>query len=353
MLKGNMAKKSVCIVGSGNWGSAIAKILGKNVQGSDIFEEKILMYMYEENVNGRKLTEIVNTEHENVKYLPGVKIPENVVAVPEVCEACTGADILVFVLPHQFVRTTCQKMVGSIKKNAIAISLIKGFAITDSGIQLISSIISEILGIECAVMMGANLAVEVASEQFCESTIGSKNEVTGRLLKQLFQTPYFRCTVVEDANTVESCGALKNVVGIGAGIVDGLGYGDNTKAAVIRLGLMEMIKFCEIFTTGSKTETFFESCGVADLVATCHGGRNRMLGEAVVKSDKTIRELEKEILRGQSFQGPLVAKEIYEILEKKNMLQRFPLFVTVHKICKRELEPSNFIDCLREHPEHM
>lgn len=348
-----MAKKSVCIVGSGNWGSAIAKIIGNNVKDSPTFEKEVRMYMYEENVDGRKLTEIVNTDHENTKYLPGVKLPENVVAIPDVAVACKDADILVFVLPHQFVRSTCEKMKDSIKKGAVAVSLIKGFAITDHGIKFISEIVTETIGCECAVMMGANLAGEVANEQFCESTIGSTNEATGNVLKKLFGTPYFRCTVVDDAKTVESCGALKNVVGIGAGIVDGLGFGDNTKAAVIRLGLMEMVKFCEVFVPGSKMETFFESCGVADLVATCHGGRNRMLGEAVVRSNKTIRELEKEILRGQSFQGPLVAKEIYEMFVQKNFVDRFPLFVAVHKICKREMQPQNFIDCLREHPEHL
>ncbi|XP_076436974.1 LOW QUALITY PROTEIN: glycerol-3-phosphate dehydrogenase [NAD(+)], cytoplasmic-like [Babylonia areolata] len=355
-VRTNMAKKSVCIVGSGNWGSAIAKIIGNNVQDSGQFEKEVRMWMYEEKVDGRNLTEIVNTEHENVKYLPGIKLPTNVVAIPDVKEACKDADILVFVLPHQFVDKTCAAMRDHVKKEAVAISLIKGFALTDSGIKLVSDIISESLNkMPCAVLMGANLAGEVASELFCESTIGCKDENMGQLFKTLFSTPYFRCTVVGDASTVECCGALKNVVGIGAGIVDGLKSGANTKAAVIRLGLMEMVKFCEVFMSGAgtKVETFFESCGVADLVATCHGGRNRMLGEQVVKTSKTIHELEKEILRGQSFQGPLVAKEIYEMLEKKNMLQRFPLFVAVHRICKRELEPKELIECLKEHPEHM
>ncbi|KAL8570177.1 hypothetical protein ACOMHN_030973 [Nucella lapillus] len=351
-----MAKKSVCIVGSGNWGSAIAKIIGNNVKDNELFEEQVLMWMYEEKVDGRNLTEIVNTEHENVKYLPGIKLPTNVVAEPDVTKACKGADILVFVLPHQFVTKTCHAMAPHIKKDAVAISLIKGFAITDAGIKLISEIISEKLGgIKCAVMMGANLAGEVANGQFCESTIGSTSDEVGQLMKKLFETLYYRCAVVDDACTVECCGALKNVVGIGAGIVDGLKCGDNTKAAVIRLGLMEIIKFCEVFMTQGKgkMETFFESCGIADLVATCHGGRNRMLGEAVVNSDKTIRQLEKEILKGQSFQGPLVAKEIYGMLKDRNMMERFPLFVAVHKICTREMTPEKFIDCLRTHPEHM
>ncbi|CAG2256198.1 GPD1 [Mytilus edulis] len=335
-----MSKKSVCIVGSGNWGSAIAKILGKNAKDrSDQFETCVKMWMYEEMVDGRKLTEIVNTEHENVKYLPGVKIPENVVAIPDLIKASEDADILIFVLPHQFVAKTCEQMKGKIKPSAIAVSLIKGVSIDDSGMRMISNVIKEVL--------------EVAQEQFCETTIGCAVNGTGELLKSLFETPYFRCSVVTDQATVELCGALKNIVGIGAGIADGLGHGDNTKAAVIRLGLMEMIKFSEIFIPGSQRATFFESCGISDLVATCHGGRNRMLGEHIVKSDKTVKQLEKELLKGQSFQGPLAAREIFKMLKDKNLTERFPLFVSVHYICLRESQPEEFINCLRNHPEHI
>ncbi|XP_033733016.1 glycerol-3-phosphate dehydrogenase [NAD(+)], cytoplasmic-like [Pecten maximus] len=346
--------KAVCIIGSGNWGSAIAKIVGNNVrERSELFDPLVRMYVYEEMVDGEKLTELINTKHENVKYLPGVQLPDNVVAVPNLLEASKDGDIFIFVLPHQFVMNICTTMKGNIKKDSIAVSLIKGVSIMESGIKLISDVITEELGIHCSAMMGANLAGEVAQEQFCESTIGSTNEKNGKLLKRLFETPYFHCMIVNDTPTVEICGALKNVVGIGAGIVDGMGYGDNTKAAVIRLGLMEMIKFADLFSPGSQTSTFFQSCGIADLVATCHGGRNRMLGESVVRSSKTVKQLEKELLHGQSFQGPLVAREIYHILETKHMLDQFPMFMSVHKICERDMEPSEFVSCLRNHPEHM
>lgn len=346
-------KKRVCIIGSGNWGSAIAKITGNNVRDrSNQFESRINMYVYEEVLDGKKLTEIINTTHENVKYLPGIKLPENVVAVPDVVEATADADILIFVLPHQFVKGICKSIKGKIKPDAFAVSLIKGFDTCEGGIKLLSDVISEHLGIECAVLMGANLAHEVASEAFCESTIGAKNKETGTVLKNLFDADYFRCSVVSDAHTVEACGALKNVVAVGSGITDGLNMGDNTKAAVLRLGMMEMIEFIDIFFKGAKLRTFFESSGLADLVATCHGGRNRKLGEALVKTDKTVPELEKEILNGQSFQGPPTAKEVYEILKEKDMLDRCPMFVAVHHICQRKMEPSKLISLLKNHPEH-
>ncbi|KAK0090200.1 hypothetical protein PV325_002270 [Microctonus aethiopoides] len=346
--------QQVCIIGSGNWGSAIAKIIGVNAKRLDNFDDRVTMYVYEEMINGRKLTEIINEEHENVKYLPGHKIPENVVAVPDVVDAAKDADILVFVVPHQFIRRICSTLLGKIKPTAVGLSLIKGFDKKDGGgIELISHIIAAELNIPMAVLMGANLASEVADEMFCETTIGCKDNPMGMVLRDMIQTPFFRVVVVDDVDSVECCGALKNIVACGAGFVDGLGLGDNTKAAVIRLGLMEMIKFVDVFFPGGKLSTFFESCGVADLITTCYGGRNRKVSEAFVKSGKSIEELEKEMLNGQKLQGPFTAEEVNYMLKLRGMEDRFPLFTAIHRICIGELQPSDFIDCIRSHPEHI
>lgn len=142
--------------------------------------------------------------------------------------------------------------------------------------QLLANLASIIYNqIPCAVLMGANLANEVAEGNFCETTIGCTDKKYGKVLRDLFQANHFRVVVVEDADAVEVCGALKNIVACGAGFVDGLKLGDNTKAAVIRLGLMEMIRFVDVFYPGSKLSTFFESCGVADLITTCYGEASR------------------------------------------------------------------------------
>ncbi len=119
------------------------------------------------------------------------------------------------------------------------------------------------------------------------------------------------------------------MVAFGAGLCDGLGFGDNTKAAVIRLGLMEMIKYCEVFFKGGNPKTFFESCGVADLVTTCYGGRNRKVAEAFARGngEKSLEELEKELLNGQKLQGPETAKEV-SILLKHNKLEDTLVFKT-------------------------
>ncbi|XP_067832786.1 glycerol-3-phosphate dehydrogenase [NAD(+)], cytoplasmic-like isoform X3 [Heptranchias perlo] len=201
----------VCIVGSGNWGTVIGKIVGENAAKSNKFDNIVNMWVFEEMVNGRKLTEIINTEHENVRYLPGYKLPTNLVAVPELLDAAKDADILVLVVPHQFIRRTCDELKGHIKPSTIGISLIKGIDEGVDGLKLISDIIREKLGIEVSVLMGANLASEVAAEQFCETTIGSTNLEHGNVLKELMQTQNFRIRVVEEADTVEICGALKSI----------------------------------------------------------------------------------------------------------------------------------------------
>ncbi|XP_054237004.1 glycerol-3-phosphate dehydrogenase 1-like protein isoform X1 [Indicator indicator] len=326
-----MSPLRVCIVGSGNWGSAIARIIGKNVQKSNRFDPTVRMWVFEEIINGRKLSEIINQEHENVKYLPGYKLPKN-----------------------QFIGRICEQIASQMKPGTFGISLIKGVDEGPDGLKLISDLIREKLKIEISVLMGANIAKEVADEQFCETTIGCKNEKQGEIFKELLQTPNFRITVVLDSDTVELCGALKNIVAVGAGFCDGLDFGDNTKAAVIRLGLMEMVAFAKMFCRGEvSTATFLESCGVADLITTCYGGRNRKVAEAFARTGKSIEELENEMLNGQKLQGPLTSAEVYKILQQKNMLNKFPLFTTIYKICYEGQSVQDFITCLQNHPEHM
>lgn len=340
--------KKVTIIGSGNWGTAIARIVGNNVRKFEEFDDTVKMYVFEEMVNGKKLSEIINTQHENIKYLPGFSIPENVVAVTDPLEASRDADVLIWVLPHKFVRGACSPLVGKIKESAVALSLIKGFDILPGGgVALISDVLHEMLNIEVSVMMGANLAGEVASEKFCESTIGCKNVETGQMLKNIMQTDYFRIAVVDDIRTIEVCGALKNIVAVGAGIVDGLELGDNTKAAVMRIGFMEMITYAKTFYSETKLTTFFESCGVADLITTCYGGRNRKIAEAFVRTGKSMEALEKEMLNGQRMQGPQTAEEVYMMLDTKGLKEKFPLLVAIHRICTGQIPPTSLIDSIR------
>lgn len=211
------------------------------------------MWVYEEVVNGRNLTEIINTDHENVKFLKGVKFTENVVADPDLSSAVKDATLLIFVLPHQFLQRVCPQIKGNHAKGARACSLIKGIEFDTNGPLLISSMIKkEMDGMDVSVLMGANVANEAARDEFCESTVGFSNAANGAVWQRLFDCPTFRVNSIADVAGVELCGALKNVVALGAGFCDGMGFGGNTKAAIIRIGLAETMKFCKMFFTGIK-----------------------------------------------------------------------------------------------------
>ena len=325
--------QKVCIVGSGNWGSAIARIVGVNAREHAEFDDKVDMWVFEEQVDGKNLTEIINTTHVNVKYLPGATLPDNIVAVPDLKQAAAGASVLIFVLPHQFLgRIMPQIKEAGVAPDCKAISLIKGIDFDDKGVILISDIIRKGLDMDVSVLMGANVANEVAKDQFCETTIGYKIPENGALLQKLFHTSCFRVRTVQDTVGVELCGALKNIVAIGAGFCDGLGYGGNTKAAIIRIGLLEMQAFCRRYYDGIMTDTFFESCGVADLITTCFGGRNRKCAEAFAKTGDSWDKIEAELLNGQKLQGTLTAKEVHEVLVRTDAVAEFPLFNMIYRI---------------------
>lgn len=363
-MAGASKGKKVCLVGSGNWGSAIATIVGKNVVSkSNLFQDSVNMYVYEEQVefggSKRNLSEVINEVHENVKYMPGIKLPESVKAVPDLAEAASDAEILIWVVPHQFVKRLAPVVSANCRPDAIHISLIKGGIDIDAEkkeIELCSDLIKKSCNEQdCSVLMGANLANEVAEGQFCEATIGYNVEQNAYILQQLFDFPTFSVSTVKDVPGVELCGALKNIVALGAGFSDGCGWGCNTKSAIMRIGLKEMQNFVShFFPDDSKPETFFESCGIADLITTCFGGRNRKCAEAFAKrvgsvpssgdvnKKETWLEIEKELLNGQKLQGTLTCEEIVDVLREKKLEAQFPFITAVHSVAFHDANPKDF-----------
>lgn len=206
--------------------------------------------------------------------------------------------------------------------------------------------------------MGANVALEVAKGELCESTLASRFALTedDERTRAMLASPETRFHVhhITDVSGAEACGALKNVIALGAGFVDGLGLGNNTKAALLRVGLREMAKFCGTFFDEVEDSTFTESCGMADLITTCYGGRNRkcaqafceqMLREQEGKSEgeapsilpqaecaKKWEEIEAALLNGQKLQGTPTAQEVYTLLRATKTLSGFPLMTTIYEI---------------------
>ena len=343
-------RQRVAIIGSGNWGSAIATIAGYNtMRHKEVFEPIVNMYVYEEIINGEKLTDIINREHVNTKYLPHARLPDNVVAVPKAEEAARDATLLVFVLPHQFILNVCKSLKDAIAPGAHAISMIKGVDVANRHISIYADVIEKSLGIPCAALSGANIANEVAQGLFSETTIGYRASQRDLVdyYKKLFDTPKFRVGAIEDVSGVSLCGALKNIVAVGAGFVDGLEWGGNAKAAIMRIGLMEMRNFALEFFEGVKPETFTEtSAGVADLITTCYGGRNRKCAEAFVRTRKPFHVLEAELLNGQKLQGTETTKDVIEFLESHGKVDKYPLFKTIYDICYNGLDPQQLTERL-------
>lgn len=281
-------------------------------------------------------------------------------------------------------------MAGHHPPYARGISCIKGVSVSGSAVKLFSETIGEKLGIYVGALSGANIASEVAQEKFSETTIaydppavdsrrpspsGSHEDLralataapgvhTGAtglppkaglaplpaeyppldhaLFKTLFHRPYFHARLVSDVAGVSLGGALKNVIALAAGFVDGLGWGDNAKAAIMRIGLLEMVKFGTLFFGGAAgtaegrgfcRQTFTdESCGVADLITSCSGGRNARCARLSVERGVKIEDVEASELNGQKLPGPLTAREVNAWLRGQGREGEFPLMTGVYLI---------------------
>ena len=370
-----MEKEQICIIGSGNWGSAIATIVGRNAHRLSFCHDEVRMWVFEEDVQineqTAKLSNVINEQHENIKYLPGVKLPENVRAIPNLEEAVKDATVLIFVLPHQFLPKLLPTIRAHVNPTRChGVSLIKGldFDAETKMPVLISKSIETVMGeqFRCGVLMGANVADEVARQRTCESTLACDfgSDSDNERMRQIFDEEHFRVSQISDVAGAEACGALKNIIALGAGFVDGLNLGGNTKAALLRIGLLEMTKFCTIFFGGVEKSTFMESCGVADLITTCYGGRNRKCADEFAKRrggeltyldsescTKLWSEIESEMLNGQKLQGTLAAQEVYSLLKARNLLHQFPLMSAIYEISFNGKPANTITDGIRTHIE--
>lgn len=366
-----------------------------------VFEEQVTIPQDSKHYNAsselsikpQKLTDIINRVHENVKYLPDIPLPDNIIANPSLEDAVKDSTVLVFNLPHQFIARTCQTLKGKIVPFARGISCIKGVDVTNDGISLFSESIGSKLGIYCGALSGANIANEVALEKWSETTVAydpprmdsrqptpqtsrstspapadadaTHLDSTGAHVhltplpadypplshdnvKKLFHRPYFHVRMVHDVAGVSLGGALKNVVALAAGFVEGMGWGDNAKAAVMRVGILEQVRFGRRFFAGSFVPATLteESCGIADMITSCSGGRNFRCAKMSIERGVSIEEVERTELNGQKLQGTSTAYEVNGFLKSKGLEAEFPLFTAVYSKSPPPLPPpplSNFL----------
>ncbi|KAH7650184.1 glycerol-phosphate dehydrogenase [Cryptosporidium bovis] len=351
----------VTIFGAGSFGSAISCVVGYNTERTFIFNNEVKLWLYDEKLeSGESLAEVINRDHVNVKYLPDYKLPNNIRAVTDLKEACEDCNLMIFVIPSQYIRSVAsqiKKLNVNFSKEVRAVSLTKGFLVENGHPYLISSIIQEELGVECCVLSGANVASGLAAREFGEATLACSDYDDAYIWQYLFDTPWFKIDCVPDVICTELFGGLKNIIALLVGMIQGLGCGTNTVSAVMRLGVLEMILYGSIFfnvRSSIMTRVFFESCGIADLVTTCLGGRNVRGGKAFTLSNgqKSWSEIETEVTGGQHLAGLVTLKEINETLEvlliekSIDVDKHFPLIRNCYRIAYSGTPPRTLIEIL-------
>ncbi len=304
----------VSVIGAGSWGTALALLLHKNgnhVTVWSVLEEEIIM---------------LKTEHEHKEKLPGVKLPEDMIFTTDLQETIEGKDVLVLAVPSPFTRSTSAKMSPFVKEGQKIVNVAKG--IEESTLMTLSEIIKEeIPQADVAVLSGPSHAEEVGRGLPTTIVVGSEKKETAEYLQTLFMNEVFRVYTGSDVLGIELGAALKNVVALAAGIADGLGYGDNTKAALITRGIAEIARLGVCM--GCRLETFYGLTGIGDLIVTCASmhSRNRRAGILIGKG-ATMEEAMKEVK--MVVEGVYSAKAGYALSKKYHV--SMPIIEQVNKI---------------------
>jgi len=370
-------------VGSGSWGNTVAMLVAENTAAMKDWVNEVRMQIYDEIVLteedmyglqnmggagsnksvvtlpqdgfGTKLSSIINKQHENVKYLPGVPLPRNLKAEPDMEAAIADADVVIVGVPDQYIIPTCQNMKPFLKKSAMLVLLAKGVEFHDGRLLPVTEVVAHELGFPSAqicCLMGANIAKEVAFQQFSESTLGCRNKDDLEWLKPVITRPYFPIATVRNVEGPQMCGALKNVIAIGKGLLDGMGMSTNTIAALMRIGMKEMKGFIlEFFEVPDLV--FWESCCLADLITTCMSGRNQLVAAEFARrqGSVTFEALEREMLDGQHLQGTITSVPVHHILVKKGWVKKYPLLEGVYQVVSGKAKPDSILEVLMSVPQ--
>jgi len=303
----------IAFVGGGSFSTALAILLAKK-------GNIISIYARDKNV-----VEDINKNRRNDKYIKGLNIPENVMAYDSIDEAVKDAEYIVLGVPSHVIRTMAEKLKEKINKDSIIISIAKG--IDQETDERLSRVIENELDNQVVVLSGPSHAEEVACELPTTIVATSRNMDCAKQVQDLFMTEDFRVYTNDDVVGVEIGGAVKNIIALASGIIDGLGYGDNTKAALMTRGMKEISRIG--IALGGREETFYGLTGMGDLIVTCTSmhSRNRRAGILIGKG-KTMDETLEEV--GMVVEGVKACKAFYKLKEKINV--SIPITDALYKV---------------------
>ncbi len=313
------------VVGAGSWGTALASLLAEKNHSVDL-------WAYEEEV-----CQQIRTQRENTVFLPGIRLPPNLSAHSEMEPVVSGKELILLVVPSHVYRQTVQRMTRLLSAETVLVTASKGI---ENGTHLTMSRVLRDIFPECpesriAVLSGPSFAKEVAARVPTAVTVASSEPDTAIRVQKVFATPYFRVYTSDDLVGVELGGAVKNVVAIAAGIIDGLGLGLNTRAALITRGLTELRRLG--LHLGANPRTFTGLAGLGDLILTCTGtlSRNHTVGFQIGQG-MTLKDILSRMR--MVAEGVETARSVYDLSRKVQV--EMPICWAVYQILYEEMPPS-------------
>ncbi len=316
------------VVGAGSWGTTLADLLAKRGNA-------VTLWAYE-----RDLVERMRETRKNDLFLSGFTLDEKLSFTADLGEAVAGKELVVLVSPSQVMRSVLQQAASHLSPDTLLVSAAKG--IENNTLMLMSEILEEVLPPEkrwrVAFLSGPTFAREVAAEMPTALTVASEDQAVAQEVQKIFSCKYFRLYRQDDIIGVELGGSLKNVIALGAGISDGLGYGYNTRAALITRGLVEMTRIG--LAKGAKESTFYGLAGMGDLVLTCTGdlSRNRSVGLELGRGRKLP-----DILSGMKMvaEGVKTTLSAYQLAQKLGV--EAPIVEQMYLILNEDKDPRSAV----------
>ena len=315
------------VLGAGSWGTTFAKVLAD--AGCDV------------TLHARRpeLAKSITDDGENRDYLPGIKLPAALRATDDPAEALLDADIVVLAVPSQSLRENLTDWAPLLPGDATLLSLMKGIELGTT--KRMSEVICEVTGAgadRVAVLSGPNLAREIAEQQPAATVIACTDAARAEALQAACHTRYFRPYTNPDVVGCELGGAVKNVIALAAGIAEGLGFGDNTRASLITRGLAETARLGLVL--GGELTTFAGLAGMGDLVATCSSplSRNRTFGEKLGRG-MTLEEVRKSTR--QTAEGVKSCQSVLDLARAHGI--DVPLTEAVVRVCHEDEAPAQMV----------
>lgn len=321
--------KKVSVIGAGSWGTALSMVLSDN-------GHNVVLWTHRQNQ-----ADEINLRHTNRKYLPGVAIPEAVRATSDLALALDGADVLLIVVPAGAMRDVMSRIRGALDHSLLIVHGVKG--IEPGTLKRMSEVICEEipqnLRRAVVVLSGPSHAEEVSLRHPTTVAVAAKDSEAAKAAQDLFFNRYFRVYTNEDMLGVEIGGALKNIIALGAGISDGLGYGDNAKAALITRGLAEISRLGTAL--GAHPLTFIGLTGVGDLIVTCTSvhSRNWRAGHLLGQGEK-LPDVLKQV--GMVVEGVRTTKAAYALAKKQHV--DMPITQAIYQVLFENTNPKQAVD---------